>query len=168
MGAGMKLPARQAPFCAPSAGISHERPHNKIILSQHKTFVSELASHLLSTANSHDPQVVTSQGRSALSRQWVKREEVALCAVSLVTPRFVGPGAEHSPPSPARSLPAEHQDFGGCSALQPTACTQAELAWHLQVELERVVCEEHRELCEDRDTPSLLASWLLPHCPTSR
>lgn len=53
MGAGMKLPARQAPFCAPSAGISHQRPHNKIILSQRKIFVSELgsiklASHLLS------------------------------------------------------------------------------------------------------------------------
>lgn len=44
MGAGMELPARQASFCAPSAGISRERPHNKVILSQHKTFASELGS----------------------------------------------------------------------------------------------------------------------------
>lgn len=39
---------------------------------------------------------------------------------------------------------------------------------HLHAESERAVCEERRELWDDRETPSRLASWLLPHCPTSR
>lgn len=76
------------------------------------------------------------------------------------------PDAEHSPNrlGPCYWMfPTRPTDFGGCFAPRPP-----HRARHLQAESESAVCEERRELWDDSDTPSRLASWLLPHCPTSR
>lgn len=94
---------------------------------------------------------------------WVT-EDTACGTGGTATPQSLMLSTPQTDSVPASGcFPPDPQILGAALPLTPPY-----RARHLQAESESAVCEERRELWDDSDTPSRLASWLLPHCPTSR